>query len=789
MLPSDLQTGRNSSWQCARAFCRETAPAHLQATTLPTLTTPESLRHRARTSHPLPPALVVTSALDESGRGTTLARSRRKTVGSESTPGTEEWIDLVTAATASRRKKRAPPSKSSSSTGRSRSNTESSFFPKLARILESGESNLTRKSKPRGQYSRHRRESKSTLVRKGHHERSDSGDRQRSPVKQHRVGSRHRRSETFPRFNPSLLSVLSSLTRNSDHSSGSGTTITQESFDRQSQSGRRERPQEEASQASVSEVDTKPDDFPNVFDYLDATMDENGDGQSVYSSSLSSAASHYQRSDAGSSELPDTPSSHSTFPSPSATRSGSISGSVAELRRKYDAPYAASLDSRRSGSRSPEAERSSPRNGKKLPQLRDVAESDELDSHTSAIVQEAIREGRQRNMSLSYAARLPTPPETNEDRLKVQQDALRQHVAQEHHHPSGHHRVDSAYGQHRSYSSASTRSTDSQRAWAQYMHDMQVQQYQYASPAISMAHPVPRHGMNGYVAQVAPPPAPDAPDNTQQTIAGYEMLARELSNDQSAVKPIYRRFEYLNHRILLHMQDELQEMEEQLRRIDEIIATLEPPLPAPEDGRLLSPPPASRRSDKNYGGQWHLQRTELLGRIFLKTKDYNAAVASFANLTKDSAPPEKEEVAIYRDWLSAKSPIHEVETRFLSSEHEKDLIIPGTPSPRSLSASSVGRRSRRSSAATQASSEFLAQPNRQPLLACAFSPILPLLLFNMIPTFSGRLFATILITSAAVLVATTTKIGNFLSNREWCVCAAAYVLVSVGIAGCVPQQH
>ncbi|PIA96003.1 hypothetical protein CB0940_10597 [Cercospora beticola] len=491
-------------------------------------------------------------------------------------------------------------------------------------------------------------------------------------------------------------------------------------------------------------------------------MDEFGDSHSIHSSTSSSAASHYQHSDAGSSELPDTPSSHSTFPSPTATRNGSISGSVAELRRKYDPQYAASLDSRRSGSRSPEAERPSPRN-----------------------VEDAVREGRQRNALLSYAARLPTPPESHEDRLKVQQDALRQHVAQEHH-PSAHHRVDSAYSQHRSYSSSSMRSTDSQRAWAQYMHDMQMQQYQYASPAIPMAYPVPQHGVNGYVAQAAPPPAPDAPDNAQQTIAGYEMLARELSNEQSAVKPIYRRFEYLNHRILLHMQDELQEMEEQLRRVDEIIATLEPPVPAGEGGQSPSPPPASRRSDKNYGSQWHHQRTELLGRIFLKTKDYNAAVASFANLTKDSAPAEKEEIATYRDWLAAKTPIHEVESRFLSDEHEKDLIVPVTPPP--LLSASLGRRSRRSSAATQ-ESEFPAQAERQPLLALAFLPILPLLLFNMIPTFSGRLFATILITTAAVLVAATTKIGDCMSNREWCVCAAAYMLVSIGIAGCVPQQH
>ena len=284
-----------------------------------------------------------------------------------------------------------------------------------------------------------------------------------------------------------------------------------------------------------------------------------------------------------------------------------------------------------------------------------------------------------------------------------------------------------------------------------------------------MVYPVAHHPMHGHVAHNAPPPAPDAPDNSQQTIIGYEQLARELSDQDSPVQPMYRRFEYLNHRILLHMQDELQEMEEQLRRIDEIIAREEP---SPVEGR--APSPASRRGDKHYGSHWHHQRTELLGRIFLKTKDYNAAVTSFAGMTKDSATAEKEQVENYRDWLAQKTPVHELETRFLATENENDLILPGTPRRVSTTPSTVAH---------------VEHNNQQHLIAlAAFLPMLPLLLFSIIPTLAGRLIVTILITTGAVLVAATTRIGSLMPLNEWMVCAAAYVLVSAGVAGCVPQH-
>lgn len=84
---------------------------------------------------------------------------------------------------------------------------------------------------------------------------------------------------------------------------------------------------------------------------------------------------------------------------------------------------------------------------------------------------------------------------------------------------------------------------------------------------------------------------------------------------EPALKPIYRRFEALNHRLLLHLQDELSELEEQLHRLDT----------ADTQTRRLQNCilPASRRAEYLAGGelQWH--RTDILGKIGFKLGQYS----------------------------------------------------------------------------------------------------------------------------------------------------------------------
>ena len=235
------------------------------------------------------------------------------------------------------------------------------------------------------------------------------------------------------------------------------------------------------------------------------------------------------------------------------------------------------------------------------------------------------------------------------------------------------------------------------------------------------------------------------------------MLALELSTTESPVKPLYRKFEYLNHRILLHLQDELCELEEQLRTLDEIIAQMDPGSP---DG-LKSP--ASRRGEAFHGSDIHLQRTHLLGRIFVKTEQYNRAMSAYATIAKDSSSPEEEQVSAYRRWMSKHAPVHEVETRFLQSD--KDLILPGKPSV------------------------SLDGPTKHATLA--YVPValmLPLLLFSIIPSLVGRLVVTAFIAIGALLVAATTRIRMLMPAREWAVCGGAYVLLMAAIAGCIPRH-
>lgn len=149
----------------------------------------------------------------------------------------------------------------------------------------------------------------------------------------------------------------------------------------------------------------------------------------------------------------------------------------------------------------------------------------------------------------------------------------------------------------------------------------------------------PRPAMDAPSALVQPPPFhhspthpphyqphPTGPDLTKTTVVGYELLADKLSEvpkdgrivpGEEAVVPMYRKFEHLNHRVLLHLQDEISELEEELRCLDECIAQCSP---RDQVGHVH---PASRRGDARYGNELHYRRTELLGRVYLKLGQYS----------------------------------------------------------------------------------------------------------------------------------------------------------------------
>lgn len=248
-----------------------------------------------------------------------------------------------------------------------------------------------------------------------------------------------------------------------------------------------------------------------------------------------------------------------------------------------------------------------------------------------------------------------------------------------------------------------------------------------------------------------PPAAPEAPSISERTIAGYEKLALELASSRSPVRPLYRKFEFLNHRLLLQLQDELAELEEELRRMDEIIAQLEP-----NDGKPL---PASRRGEAYYGTEIHYRRTVLLGRIFIKAEQYNKAMSSYSNMVRDCAPANPNDIKSYRSWMANETPVHETETRFLANA--EDLVTPG------------------GNVSNTASTPIAV------ILYCTIL-MLPPALFAMIPGVLGRLVVVLTLATIIVLVWTTTSLLPMLSHWEMTTCVTAFVLLMSTVALFVP---
>jgi hypothetical protein len=277
---------------------------------------------------------------------------------------------------------------------------------------------------------------------------------------------------------------------------------------------------------------------------------------------------------------------------------------------------------------------------------------------------------------------------------------------------------------------------------------------------------------------------PAGPDLSKTTMAGYELLADKLSkgseethakSGEEAVVPMYRKFENLNHRVLLHLQDEIAELEEELRYLDECIAQCSP---RDHAGRHH---PASRRGDARYGGELHYRRTELLGRIYLKLGQYSkflalllcrlgtwdaclrrvtpgvikltfgadSALTSYNTMVKTLDPANTEDVQAYRSWMEKRTPIDHTETRFL--EHKHDLLTVSEGG----SASTVGG----------------VLPRQSGAIWLPLVLVLPLMAFAIVPGLLGRL-VILSLTGAAMmkLIASTKELMDMMTAREWAGC-------------------
>lgn len=267
--------------------------------------------------------------------------------------------------------------------------------------------------------------------------------------------------------------------------------------------------------------------------------------------------------------------------------------------------------------------------------------------------------------------------------------------------------------------------------------------------------------------QVQPPhylARPTGPDLSKTTVIGYELLADKLSEfpkenvtGEDKIIPMYRKFEQLNHRILLHLQDEISELEDELRNLDECIAQMSP---VGKEGR---PQPASRRMESRHGGELHWRRTNLLGRIYLKLGQYNQALSSYSTMIKNLDPANNEDLQVYRTWMEKHAPVEKFESQFL--DHKNDLFSIARTKPAS-NASGVG-------------------PVQSAGLGLLLILVLPLLAFAMIPGLLGRLFIIILIGSAEVAVVASTELISLMTVKEWVICASIYFAIMAILAGVV----
>ncbi|PLN78945.1 hypothetical protein BDW42DRAFT_187063 [Aspergillus taichungensis] len=229
--------------------------------------------------------------------------------------------------------------------------------------------------------------------------------------------------------------------------------------------------------------------------------------------------------------------------------------------------------------------------------------------------------------------------------------------------------------------------------------------------------------------------------HSSQHASGYGLLAWRLSastdSEEPRLPPLYRRFEDLNHRVLLHLQDEIAQMEEELRVLDEC-DEMHRASAAEKDGSKMLP--ASRRMDVQAGvySSLHYQREELMSALIRKTEQYNNALSAYSRVLQTLPQASDENVDAYRTWMHGNSPIAAVESRFL--DHPKDLVsltppvtpIGPAPTPSVYSA----------------------------IIIASAAILLPLLAFSMIRDFWGRVLLVALVGGASASFASTTSAGS-----------------------------
>ncbi|KAL8746128.1 MAG: hypothetical protein Q9190_001822 [Brigantiaea leucoxantha] len=216
---------------------------------------------------------------------------------------------------------------------------------------------------------------------------------------------------------------------------------------------------------------------------------------------------------------------------------------------------------------------------------------------------------------------------------------------------------------------------------------------------------------------------------------GYECLASNISaQGGTALKPTYRRFETLQNRYLLELQDEISELESNLEELDIAIAH-------EAHAMARGSRPASRRSEAKMPTQSQWRRMDLLGRCAQKLDVYNRALANYAS-TQTLSPASSVDIAAYRKWIAKHNPIAEPETLFL--KHRKDLLTIGQASKLSNLSGSL---------------EY--SP-----ITIALTLLTTIIVFRFVPQFMARVVMSAVIGIALICVVTPDCLSDLGALRE-----------------------
>ncbi|KAK0384479.1 hypothetical protein NLU13_8565 [Sarocladium strictum] len=291
----------------------------------------------------------------------------------------------------------------------------------------------------------------------------------------------------------------------------------------------------------------------------------------------------------------------------------------------------------------------------------------------------------------------------------------------------------------------------------------------WTSPESRMPPPPMSHIEGSSTQPRFPAPSP-FPFNEHVPSSGYQLLATKLAGDLGGmqIKPIYRRFEALNHRLLLSLQNEIQNLEEQLHGIDSA------------DTQNRTYPggiyPASLRHEAASGSELYWRKTEVLTQIGYRLHQYNKLLVSFRDTT-DLPAPTIPDIQDYKAFLNQGNYIIADEARFLSAtndlisldeamlrgtdEFSEDLL---TPMPRStaeqefpiLIKSGAAGGEKVSTPAKPITPVESPEPALPPAaitrlaLAIFIAVLVPIFTFTVIPDFAGRITVVALVASSVL---------------------------------------